>query len=273
MRRGFTLIETLVVIAIMAILIALLLPAVQQARAAARRTQCMNNLRQVAIGLHNYHDAHQVLPPGSIVVGPAFGVASGWGWGAMLLPFVDQQPLYSEIDFNIGTATPANLNLLVTTLSTWKCPSDIGPPTFDSTIPAAGTFTIAHGNYAANAEMMSGLSSVTFDQVVDGLSNTVMLGERGWNPDASAHKFTSAWFGTLATESERGFDSVAHIEMITDEPVNNIVGGGDCFSSHHSGGAYVALGDGSVHFFSENMDRDLYAAAGTIANGEQGVLP
>ena len=88
-RQAFTLIELLVVIAIIAILIALLLPAVQQAREAARRTQCRNHLKQLALALHNYHDTHGVLPSGYIV-------ETGWGWGTMVLPPMDQGPLFNE---------------------------------------------------------------------------------------------------------------------------------------------------------------------------------
>src|SRR5437868_5729258 len=99
-KRGFTLIELLVAISIIAILMALLLRAVQQARESARRTECRNNLRQIGIALHNYYSAHDVLPPGC--VGDANDPVNlqGWGWGVMLLPFLEQQNLFNEIDPN-----------------------------------------------------------------------------------------------------------------------------------------------------------------------------
>ena len=114
---GFTLIELLVTLAIIAVLIALLLPAVQSARASARRAQCQNHLRQLGLALHNYHDTHLVFPPGSYVLGSASPVQSGWGWGAMILPYLDQSPLYQRIDFNIGTAVGGNLDLIATRFS------------------------------------------------------------------------------------------------------------------------------------------------------------
>lgn len=99
-RRGFTLIELLVVIAIIAILIALLLPAVQQAREAARRTQCRNNLKQIGIGLHNYHDLHKMFPPGTI------GGDDDYAWSAMILPQIDRQNIYDLLNFEWGTEDP-----------------------------------------------------------------------------------------------------------------------------------------------------------------------
>ena len=116
LRRGFTLIELLVVIAIIAVLIALLLPAVQQARESARRSQCKNNLRQMALAMHNYHDAHKLFPPGMIgsnvtamsdtnatyptytVTNAAKRIGTGWGWGTFILPYMDQAPLYSKLN-------------------------------------------------------------------------------------------------------------------------------------------------------------------------------
>src|SRR5262245_54986464 len=107
-RHGFTLIELLVVIAIIALLIALLLPAVQQAREAARRTQCKNNLKQIGLALHNYHDAHLVFPSGWI--GVENGVhdvegGSGFGWGTMLLPMIENGGTFSQFNFNVPFTT------------------------------------------------------------------------------------------------------------------------------------------------------------------------
>ena len=105
-KRGFTLIELLVTISIFAILMALLLPAVQSAREAARRSDCQSRLKQWGLALHNYHDLHQILPPGSITVGPAFLPFSGWGWQALTLPQVEQSSLYGQIDFSVAGGSP-----------------------------------------------------------------------------------------------------------------------------------------------------------------------
>src|SRR5262245_32200947 len=105
-HRGFTLIELLVVIAIIAILIALLLPAVQQAREAGRRTECKNNLKQIGLGLHNYHDTFRVFPFGKGGSYPAVPVYARWSQHAMILPYIDQAPLYNSIDFNYPPETP-----------------------------------------------------------------------------------------------------------------------------------------------------------------------
>src|SRR5665213_792890 len=135
--KGFTLIELLVVIAIIAVLIALLLPAVQQAREAARRTQCKNNLKQLGLALHNYHDiTSNTFPPGYIDVNPQ-GVLLLWGWGTMILPQIDQAPLYNvltspatvpNINTGLASATPATVtpNTVQTVIRAFRCPSDNG---------------------------------------------------------------------------------------------------------------------------------------------------
>src|SRR5688500_4365529 len=110
-RRGFTLIELLVVIAIIAVLIALLLPAVQQAREAARRTQCRNNLKQIGLALHNYHDVHNTFPmgycAGMTYVDGASDTSPGWSWATYILPQLDQGPLYNQFNWSAAPDTVA----------------------------------------------------------------------------------------------------------------------------------------------------------------------
>ena len=126
-QRGFTLIELLVVIAIIAILIALLLPAVQQAREAARRTQCKNHLKQWGLGLHNYHDVFKTFPQGAMAQGP-LGTApnrvhNNLSFHVMLLPYIDQAPLYNQFNFNLYYAEPPNVGLNAEHFEIMFCPS------------------------------------------------------------------------------------------------------------------------------------------------------
>ena len=161
-RSGFTLIELLVVIAIIAILIALLVPAVQKVREAAARTTCQNNLKQIGLALHSYHGSFKVFPPGSAGTGgTAAAPVPAWGWSAQILPYLDQAPLYSQFDppnKTLQQAFTSQLPNLQIQLAVFICPSDtggtLGPGLNDNrkfTKPVAGqSVTISKSNYPGN---------------------------------------------------------------------------------------------------------------------------
>src|SRR5262245_22766189 len=159
-RRGFTLIELLVVIAIIGVLIALLLPAAQQARAAARRISCKNNLKQLGLAAHLYHDSYKAFPPGATGPMPAFNFPQyaglkHHGLGTYLLPFMDQRALASRYDWDASWFDPPNQPVVNTPLSIWQCPSAPGDRMMDGSIttktpPPVDLFTgtAACGDYA-----------------------------------------------------------------------------------------------------------------------------
>lgn len=187
-RRGFTLIELLVVIAIIAILIALLLPAVQQAREAARRSQCKNNLKQLGLAMHNYHDTFTVYPPGNVAnfcltQGGGFSRWGGYSAHTMMLPYLDQGPLYNQLNFNsMCTYEAPNSATTNIRLAAFKCPSD-------GEFPASGDKGICNypvsmgpnflwtGTQVQQLGMFNSEVFVRSADIRDGMSNTIAAGE------------------------------------------------------------------------------------------------
>ncbi|QDU59313.1 Type II secretion system protein G precursor [Planctomycetes bacterium Pan216] len=224
-KRGFTLIELLVVIAIIGVLVAMLLPAVQQAREAARRAQCKNNLKQLGIALHNYHESHLVFPPGYIARGVSSADNSGaetgpgFAWGSMLLPYTDQEAIYNQIDFEADATSAVNTTSSAQAFNSFLCPSDGAEKTFtvndgsnDHTLGSAnyvgvigyGSATMNPGN-PNGAGMFYRNSSVRLNDISDGTTRTLALGER-------SHERRSGTGGTVVESDSTWYAAVPGVD-------------------------------------------------------------
>lgn len=308
-RFGFTLIELLVVIAIIAILIALLLPAVQQAREAARRSTCKNNMKQIGLALHNYHEIHRVFPPAFIDNTPAFNTShlapdnlNALGWGTMILPSMDQAPLYNLIGTQTGgfaynwmdgnhdgTGSTADaIAAARTVLPAFICPSDpMGGVNSDKSNFGKSNYLCSAARQANSRDgVMFANSRTKMRDLIDGSSNTIFAVERTTQNDSSGSTNCGgspcSWAGGLWIGPRLSSSTVGWHPGVESLDVSSSGGGSATYvingsaatwgsawvaSSSHEGGIHILLGDGGIRFLSENIDRSTYRNLVTPKDG------
>lgn len=289
-QTGFTIVELLVVVAIIGVLIALLLPAVQSAREAARRASCQNNLKQQILAVHAYHDTHGIIPPvynGSKdpFAGFLLGITSH-SWRSVVLPYMEQQALFDRIDFDAYATDAVNQPAANTSLEVFRCPSTsrasdtarglwVGRGRLDETLSAAVT------DYNATEGIMDGKlcipggwgevvdnrqREIRFANVTDGLSHTLLLLERGGLPDLyqegqhTPHEppryRTWGNVGLWAVSAE---SMMNHLTNEHGKPMVNRDNAKGAYS-FHSGGVFTAFGDCSIQWLSESIDNGILTA-------------
>ena len=311
--RGFTLVELLVVIATIGVLIALLLPAVQTAREAARRMQCSSHQRQIGLALHQYHDVYQSFPPGGITLGPCCDTPSYTSWTISLLPFLEQQALFQRYDSNSFNEDPINDPIRKQHVAVYSCPSDLRTKTllkpesgpgialeympgsyrgmggksdgsnwWDSMQPASpapGKPQPLPREWMGLFHVIDGLTLTqpeTFISVTDGTSNTLAVGEYSTRTFPRRRTFWSYSYGSYNKS-----DAVAQARTLLNdyEKCVKIGGPGDiepckrAWGSFHPGGINFLVCDGSVKFLSLSVDMNLFTNLATIASGEAAQVP
>jgi prepilin-type N-terminal cleavage/methylation domain-containing protein/prepilin-type processing-associated H-X9-DG protein len=287
-RKGFTLIELLVVIAIIGTLVGLLLPAVQRVREAASLTQCQNNLKQIGLALHNYHDRNETLPPGYYdpAPWPQPDQGPGWGWASFILADVEQAALGSQINLVNNVGDPNSAGPRATFLKVLWCPSENRVEDFTVNDGGSNSWELAQGCYVAcngndgvddfttpphTGSFVRGKLGFRLTDIQDGLSNTFFVGER------SLTMSVSTWAGiptgaqvpsVRAPGSFSGGQALVLGHCGPHLPNDTIVTDADAMSSRHINGVNFLFGDGSVHTISNGITQAVYDALATRAGSE-----
>lgn len=291
-RSAFTLIELLVVIAIIAILIALLVPAVQKVRESAAQTQCRNNLKQIGLALHNYYGSQKCFPSGYLCHAQADPdyTSPGWGWGALILPYIEQGNLTNQINFNLPVEDPSNLTARTTILSLFVCPTDRSCGVFmlydKSNNPLV---QVATNSYAAcqgvgpdlEEELDDGNgmffrnSKVRMEDITDGSSNTIAIGERAslfaQTPWAGAVSFGTTRITpgaptiNLGAVEEAPTQTLVHIAVHT---INDPNADPEDFFTPHAGTAMFLFADATVRSINTGISLATLQALATRDGGE-----
>jgi prepilin-type N-terminal cleavage/methylation domain-containing protein/prepilin-type processing-associated H-X9-DG protein len=307
-RAAFTLIELLVVIAIIAILIALLLPAVQATREQARRAACTNNLKQIGLALANYADRHGTFPPGyQSVYSPTFQreIGPGWGWTSMLLPDLEQQPLWNSVRFETALPDPSMSTARLTPLTLFFCPSDTMPHSWTA---SDGVTWLYGGNVYSTSNPICDVAGSNYvgvfgigepgvngegvfyrgsfmppSAITDGLSQTVCVGERSEN--LNLNRGMATWVGAVPGavlwscapnpfEPDGGTcvkeDGSGMLLGHTGEGHGPGDPRGDVnqFCSRHGRGCFFLYCDGHVRYLRNEMNYQVYKALSTRNRGE-----
>ena len=292
-RSALTSIELSVVLAILAVLAALLLPAVQKARESASRIRCVNHLKQIGLACHAYHDVAGYFPPGYRACRSPDPLATspGWGWATYILPYLEQQNLFGQIDVRLPIENPVN-EARRTPVRIYLCPSDPGVPDVFPVVDRAGNVVteaspIDYGACFGSGDLdevpgpKEGVfyrnSSIRLTDISDGTSNTILIGDRAWS-----HAM-GAWAGAIDRAVLRGGPlnpwrssplavyPPANFPLVQANRINNATdadGSLDDFFSQHTGGVNMLFADGSVHFLHQQINYAVLLALGTRAGGE-----
>jgi prepilin-type N-terminal cleavage/methylation domain-containing protein/prepilin-type processing-associated H-X9-DG protein len=270
-RAGFTLIELLVVIAVIAMLIALLLPAVQACREAARRAQCVNNLMQLGLAVQNYESSHEVFPPGVVNdTGPVLDQPKGYhfGWLVRILPYCEMRNIYNHVNLKLGLYETQNFTTRTTLVTSFLCPSDNRVNRAINNVVLTN-YVGCHNDVETPIDVKNNgvfflNAAVRYEDISDGSSQTIFLSEKlndgtgqGWasGTRASLRNVGTGINGAVnvpgSPASEIARDASADPTAPKFTPgTPSFVGG---FASQHPGGANFSFGDGSVHFLKNSI--------------------